>query len=155
MLGHPPERRLAGQEVIERGPEAVDVAGRAEPVDPPGRLLRAHVGPGADGAGPISVGSRPSPEAGRSVRRRSSTVGVGPAEELGQAPVHHQGLAVRSPSMMLAGFRSRWSTPRLCAYSIALQTSRNRPSRLRNSQFRSPGSLRGRLRAVEAVDAPP
>ena len=43
------------------------------------------------------------------------------------------------PSMMLPGFRSRCSTPRLWAYSMALHTSMKRPSSLRNSSARSPG----------------
>ena len=36
------ERRLAGQNTVERRSQAVDIAGGAEPVDLPGRLLRAH-----------------------------------------------------------------------------------------------------------------
>src|SRR5262249_12914247 len=47
------------------------------------------------------------------------------------------------PSMMLPGLRSRCSTRRLWAYAIALHTSTNRPSTLRNSTVRSPGSRAG------------
>ena len=47
---------------------------------------------------------------------------------------------------------SRWSTPRLWAYSIVLHTSVNRRSRLRSSSDRRPGSLLSARVGVEALD---
>ena len=54
--------------------------------------------------------------------------------------------------MMLPGLMSRCSTPRQWAYSIALQTSRNRRSSLRSSSDRRPGSAFSAVVGVEAVD---
>ncbi len=66
----------------------------------------------------------------------------------------------KSPSMMLAGLRSRWSTPRECAKSTAMQTDEKAVSSLRReklwsavgspsrSSFRILASVRPRRRFI-------
>ncbi len=54
--------------------------------------------------------------------------------------------------MMFAGLISRCSTPRLCAYSIALQTSINLRSNFAEPSDRRPASVFSALVGVEALD---
>ena len=114
------ERGAAGQEVVEGGAQAVDVAGRAEQVEPAGGLLGAHVGGRADdraglglgrAARPRRAGARPraggrrvvdgpgSPDRPRALARPQSTTRVSPYW----------------PTITLSGLRSRCRTPRLWA----------------------------------------
>ena len=90
----PSNGALAGQEAVEGGAEAVDVAGRAEPVERPRGLLGAHVGRRAER--PSRAASRREPLAEEGDAARSPALGAGSAraDGLGQAPVDDQGLAV-------------------------------------------------------------
>ena len=84
---------LAGQDGVERRPEAVDVAGRAGGVRPPVGLLRAHVRRGADRGPDHRLARRPvdRPQ-GRGGLVEGEVVGDGP-DELGQAPIDDERLA--------------------------------------------------------------
>ena len=88
------ERRLGGEQAIERGPQAVDVAGNAKEIEASGGLLGAHVlrradGRAGQGLGRAAGGRRA--ERGFVVRVRG---GVGPVERLGQAPINDQRFAI-------------------------------------------------------------
>src|SRR5262249_17894004 len=128
----------AGQEAIEGSAEAVDVGPRPEPPRVAGGLLGAHVGGGADRrAGDVSA--LPLAEDGTSVR--SSVGPPGTAWPRGLArPPPATGVPPPRPTRTLPGLTSRCSTPRRCAYSIALQTSTNRRSSFRSSSALRPGS---------------
>ena len=89
----PLERRLAGQETVKRGTEAVDIRPRAEPVEFPGSLLRAHVGRRAQRTARQRLG-RPAGRRGHERPLVARRVGLGPPQRLGQAPVDDQRLAV-------------------------------------------------------------
>jgi len=87
---------LPSKQAIEGGTKAVDVAGRTQLVDPPGGLLRAHVGGRPEASaqlGPAHVATRLGNQRAV-VQRRRGRCGLRPAQTLGQAPVDHQGLAV-------------------------------------------------------------
>ena len=86
-------------------------------------------------AAPICVSAEPLPEAGA----------MWPSDDSGEdslrdmtfdRPQSTTSVSPYFPSMMLPGFRSRCSTPRWWAYSMALQTSMKRRSSLRNSNAR-------------------
>ena len=79
--------------MVERGAQAVDVAGRAELVEVAAGLLGAHVA-GVPIAEPARVLSTALPEGGRSVGSASVGPELGSADDLGQAPVDDQRLAV-------------------------------------------------------------
>ena len=66
-------------------------------------------------------------------------VGVDVAETLA-SPQSTTRVSPCLPTTTLAGLMSRCSTPRPCAYSIALQTSTNRRKSWRRSNVRRPGS---------------
>ena len=87
------ERRPAGEQAVERRAQAVDVRPRAQPVQFAARLLRAHVGRRAQRAARKRLG-RPA-RRGRDERPLAALLArLDPAQRLGQAPVHHQRLAV-------------------------------------------------------------
>jgi hypothetical protein len=86
-------RRLAGQEAKEGRAERIHVAPRAQQVEVAAGLLRAHVGRRAQGA----AGQRLGAATGRGGHERAfagAGAGLGPAQRLGQPPVHDQRLAV-------------------------------------------------------------
>ncbi len=87
------DRRSSGEDAIERRPQRVDVAVRAERVEFAGRLLGWHVGGGADGTagdGEIVTGcGRRAQRALHAGDRAGVTAG-----RPGQAPVHHERLPV-------------------------------------------------------------
>ena len=88
----------AGQELVERRAQAVDVAGGPHLVEVAAGLLGAHVGRRADRrAGLRLPGMRPRPRR-RQARLRVAAghhrQDVGLADHLRQPPVHHQRLAV-------------------------------------------------------------
>ncbi len=101
---------------------------------------------------PASVGSWLWPLAGTSV---ASAVSAGTAESRRPvalaSPQSTTSVSPYWPSMTLAGFRSRWSTPRLWAYATASQTSTNRPSKWRSRRDRPVGIERGGF-VVEPLD---
>ena len=151
------ERGLAGQEVIERGPQAEDVGRRADLVDLAGGLLGAHVLQGPQGP-PSRVGSTPETRTkGAGSPRRGRPAPVDPpavGRPIGLArPQSTTRVSPNLPSMMLPGLRSRWRTPRLWAYSIALQTSTNLRRSLRSARSLAPGSS-GESSGGPEVDRP-
>ncbi len=86
----------AGQQAVEGGAQAVDVAGRTQLVNPAGGLLGAHVGRGSQPRPelrPAHVAARLGDQ-GAVVQRRRRRCGLSPTHALGQAPVDDQGLAV-------------------------------------------------------------
>ena len=101
------ERRLAGQQAVERGAQAVDVGPRAQPVQLAPRLLGAHVGRRAQRA--ARQGLR------RAARRRGDGLladrRIGPADALAR-PQSTTSVSPCLPTMMFAGLMSRWITPR-------------------------------------------
>ena len=142
--------RLRCQQTIERCAEAVNVAGRAKLIQLSGGLFGAHVLGRADRS-THSLWRRATAELGLRARsvgstwpRITSPIGLA-------SPQSTTNVSPYLPSMMLPGFRSRCSTPRLWAYSIALQTSMNRPSSLRSSKCSLPGSQLGRI-GVKSLD---
>ena len=84
-------RRAAAQQVVQRRPEAVDVAPRADLLQPPGRLLRRHVGRRADGLAGLRLDGA---AAAAEVQRRLAGLDLRLAGHLRQAPVHDQRLPV-------------------------------------------------------------
>ncbi len=110
----PLERRLAGQQAIERRAQAVDVRPRAEPVEVAGGLLGAHVGRSAH----RRAGQRLGRAAGRATGIERPLVGRRPGSALPVALARPQSTTRVSPclpTITLAGLMSRWSTPRLWA----------------------------------------
>ena len=87
------ERRLAGQQAVERRAQAVDVGPRAEPVEVARGLLGAHVRRRAQGTAGQRLGDCRWPTTA-SASARPVAARLGPADGLGQAPVDHQRLAV-------------------------------------------------------------
>ena len=89
----PVERRLAGQQAVERRPQAVDIRPRSQPFELALGLLGAHVSRSAQRA----AGERLGTAAGRR-RHEQPLARLGPrldaAHRLGQPPVDDQGLAV-------------------------------------------------------------
>ena len=87
------EGRPAGQEAVERGAEAVDVAERPDRLQAALGLFRAHIGRSPDDRtrlGLAAAGGARRPE--RPLGRRLA-VGIVAAHKLGQAPIDDQGLA--------------------------------------------------------------
>ena len=105
------DRRPAGDEVVERRPQAVDVAGLSRRVA--FGLLGAHVGNRAQDE--LPAGSYPTLSARGPERRLLASAGVsGPSTSLA-IPQSTTSVSPYGPSRMFAGLRSRWSTPRLWA----------------------------------------
>ena len=109
---------LAGQQLVEQHPQAVDVAARIDVQTAHLRLLRTHVGGRADELleGGIDASSRSA--AGRwslwQCRNQSPS-----------APARRRATATR----MLEGLMSRWMIPFWCACWMAWQTWMNSSSR--------------------------
>ena len=93
----------------------------------------------------------PLAEEGTSVRSPDSRPGSTRPSGLAR-PQSTTSVSPCLPTMMLPGLMSRCSTPRLWAYSIALQTSMNRRRSLRSSSDRRPGSSFERVVGVEPLD---
>jgi hypothetical protein len=86
-----------------------------------------------------SVSALPPAEDGRSVRSPPSAPGSVLPTALA-SPQSTTSVSPCVPTITFPGLRSRWSTPRECAYAIALQTSVNRRSSFRSPSDRRPGS---------------
>ena len=87
------EGGLAGQQAVEGGAQAVDVAARPEAIELAGGLLGAHVGGRAQGAAGQGLGAA----AGRAGHQRPLAAvdgRLGLSQRLGQAPIDHERLAV-------------------------------------------------------------
>ena len=92
--GGPLDRGTAGQDRVEGGPQAVDVAGGGEQFEPAVGLLGAHVGGGPDDRAGLGVaGAAPGGGAERLLGRHPRRPALLAADRLGQAPVDDQGLA--------------------------------------------------------------
>ncbi len=89
------KRGFSRHERVERRAQAVDVAARPEQVESPFGLLGAHVGRRAQGRSGECV-ARPAGRSGPQRRLGARIAGrwLAPADDLRQAPVDHQGLAI-------------------------------------------------------------
>ena len=106
-------RGPAGQQVVERRAQAVDVGPRAEVFQVSLGLLGAHVSRRAQRR-PGSVSAEPlAEELGTSVLLRPRRARIGPVALA--SPQSTTRVSPCLPTMMLAGLMSRWSTPRLWA----------------------------------------
>ena len=105
----PLERRPAGQQAVERGPQAVNVAPRSQLLEVAAGLLGAHVSRRAQRAARQRLGAA----AGRARHQRPFARGVqvGLPEALAR-PQSTTRVSPCRPTMMLPGLMSRWRTPR-------------------------------------------
>ena len=91
------DRGSAGQQAVERCAQAVDVARRADLVEPSPRLLGAHVRGRPDGHAGQGVGRARAERRTQGLLDAGVAAGrFGAADDLGQPPVDDQGLAVRA-----------------------------------------------------------
>ena len=131
----------AGEDLVQHAAERVHVGRQVDALA--ARLLGRHVAGRAEqiaGSGVADVVAR-KPARRRRSDSASSAIRASPQSRTYASP--------KSPSMMFAGLRSRWITPRVCANSIARQTSTSRASSCgAASGSRSPDpSRRARRRA--------
>ena len=87
------EGRLAGEQAIERGAQAVDVGARAEAVEVAGRLLGAHISRRAQRRAGQRIGRSRWPRRASASARPTADPGP-PSRRLGQAPVDDERLAI-------------------------------------------------------------
>ena len=147
-LGVAGERPAAGEHLVEDGAEREDVGPRVD--RPPLRLLRRHVGRGAE-------------DRCRAVcRAPSSSLRSAPRSiELREAEVEHLRAAV-ARDQMLAGLMSRWTMPAACAaasadaicaaYASAVATGSGPPRQQRVERHAIDELHRDERRAVVLVD---
>ena len=142
----PLERRTARQHAVERRPQAVHVARGPSRSSRP-RPARGSCTPACP-ADP-AASRRAAPEAGTSVSSPSPMPGPPARSSLGQAPVHHQRLAVLAQHHV-ARLQVAVEDPPAVGVGHRVADSTNRRRSSRRASDRSDGVAAGRIGGVEA-----